>query len=50
MWGDDVGKRRNDPTADEAMRNMARDNARLKKTLMVARMAIDLCMDDLKRR
>ena len=50
MRGETMGKHRNDPTAEEAMRNLTRDNARLKKTLMVARMAIDLCMDDLKRR
>lgn len=40
----------NNPTAEEAMRNMCRENARLRKTLQVARLAIDLCMDDLRRR
>ncbi len=45
-----MGKRRSDPTAEAAMKNICRENARLRKTLKVARMAIDLCMDDLKRR
>lgn len=45
-----MGKRLDNPTAEAAMRNMCRENARLKKTLQVAQLAIELCMDDLKRR
>lgn len=45
-----MSARKNDPTADTAMRNLIRENARLKKTLRVARMAIDICLDEVSRR
>lgn len=45
-----MGARKNDPTAEEALRNLARENAKLRKTLRVARMAIDLCLDEVARR
>lgn len=38
------------PTEEMAIKNMARKNARLKKPLMVAKLAIDSCLDDLQRR
>lgn len=44
-----AGKRKN-PTEDAAVRNMSRSDARMRKALAVARMAIELCMEDLKRR
>lgn len=45
-----MGKSRSDPTAEAAMKNICREDARFRKPLKVARMAVDLCMDDLKRR
>lgn len=45
-----MGAKKNDPTAEAAMRNLIRENARLKKTLRVARMAIDICLDEVARR
>lgn len=38
------------PTEDAAIGRMAAENARMRKTLTVARLAIELCMEDLKRR
>lgn len=38
------------PTEDQAIKNMERENKRMKKALNVARMAIDMCLDDLRRR
>lgn len=45
-----MSTRKNDPTADAAMRNLVKENARLRKTLQVARMAIDICLDEVSRR
>lgn len=45
-----MGAKKHDPTAEAAMRNLIRENARLKKTLRVARMAIDICLDEVARR
>ena len=45
-----MGARKNDPTAEEAIRNLTRENAKLTKTLKVARMAIDVCLDEVARR
>lgn len=45
-----MGARKNDPTAEEAIRNMTQENAKLRKTLKVARMAIDVCLDEVARR
>lgn len=39
-----------DPTASTAIDNVAKSNARMKKALRVARMAIELCEDELRRR
>lgn len=39
-----------DPTAYEAMENINRSSARMRKALRVARMAIELCEDELRRR
>lgn len=39
-----------DPTAAAAMANMSRENARMRKALAVARMAIELCEEELGRR
>lgn len=39
-----------DSTADEAIRNMGASNKRMKKALTVARLAIELCEDELRRR
>lgn len=44
-----AGKRKN-PTEDAAVRNMSRSDARMRKALAVARMAIELCEDELRRR
>lgn len=44
-----AGKRKN-PTEDAAVRNMSRSDARMRKALAVAHLAIELCMEDLKRR
>lgn len=45
-----MGARKKDPTAEEAIRNLTRENAKLTKTLKVARMAIDICLDEVARR
>lgn len=37
------------PTEEAALRNMSKD-ARLRKTLTVAKLAIELCMEELSRR
>lgn len=42
--------RRNDPTAGAAIKNMSRSGARIRKALTVARLAIELCEDELRRR
>lgn len=39
-----------DPTAAVAVANMSRENARMRKALAVARMAIELCEEELGRR
>ena len=39
-----------DPTAAEAMENMAKSNERMRKALKVAQMALDLCRDELRWR
>ena len=44
-----AGKRKN-PTEDAAIRNMSRSDVRMRKALAVARMAIELCEDELRRR
>lgn len=38
------------PTEDAAIKSLARANARTRKALTVARLAIELCMEDLERR
>ena len=38
------------PTEDAAIKNLEKENARMKKSLRVARMAIDLCLEELERR
>ena len=44
-----AGKRKN-PTEDAAVRNMSRSDARMRKALAVARMAIELCAEELRGR
>lgn len=41
--------KRRDPTATMAIRNMS-TSKRMRKALTVARLAIELCEDDLRRR
>lgn len=38
------------PTEDAAIGRMSAENARMRKTLTVARLAIELCEDELRRR
>ena len=42
--------KRADPTANTALGNLARSDARMRKAIKVARLAIELCEDELRRR
>ena len=38
------------PTEEAAIRSMSRSDVKMRKALTVAHLAIELCLDDLKRR
>lgn len=50
MSGKHNTRRIRKPTEDAAIRNMSEQNERTRKALTVARLAIELCMEDLERR